>query len=60
VTLEGENLGVISIYNALGQKVDTFFSEESQMVIPTAKYQNGIYFIRASSGKTQRLVIVHE
>ena len=60
VTLRGENLGVVTIYNTLGQEVDTFFSEESQMVIPTAKYQNGIYFIRTSSGKTQRLVIAHE
>jgi hypothetical protein len=60
VTLRGENHGVISLYNALGQKVDTFFSKESQMVIPTAKYQNGIYFVRTSSGKTQRLVIAHE
>ena len=60
VTLQGENLGVVSIYNTLGQEVDTFFSEESQMVIPTAKYQEGIYFVRTSNGMTQRLVIVHE
>ena len=60
VTIQGTSLGVISIYNTLGQEVDTFFSEESQMVIPTAKYQNGIYFVRTSSGKTQRLVIAHE
>ena len=60
VTLRGENLGVISVYNAVGQMVETFFSEESQLVIPTAKYQNGIYFVRTSSGKTLRLVIAHE
>ena len=60
VTLQGENLGAVSIYNVLGQKVDTFFPEESQMVIPTAKYQNGIYFIKTSNGQTQRLVIAHE
>ena len=60
VTLRGENLAAVSIYNVLGQKVDTFFPEESQMVIPTAKYQNGIYFIKTSSGQTQRLVIAHE
>lgn len=60
VTLRGENLGAVSIYNVLGQKVDTFFPEESQMVIPTAKYQNGIYFIKTSNGQTQRLVIAHE
>ena len=60
VTIQGENLGVVSLYNALGQKVDTFVSEESQMVIPTTKYQNGIYFVKTSSGETQRLVIAHE
>ena len=60
VTLQGENLGAVSIYNVLGQKVDTFFPEESQIVIPTAKYQNGIYFIKTSNGQTQRLVIAHE
>ena len=60
VTIQGDNLGVVCLYNALGQKVDTFFSKESQLVIPTSKYQNGIYFVKASSGKTQRLVIAHE
>ena len=60
VTLLGEDLGTVCLYNILGQKVDTFFSEESLMVIPTAKYQNGIYFVRTSNGQTQRLVIAHE
>jgi len=60
VTLQGENLGVVSIYNALGQKVDTFITDESQLVIPTDKYQDGIYFIKTSNGNTQRLVITHE
>ena len=60
VTLQGENLGVVSLYNTLGQKVDSFIAKESQLVIPTAKYQEGIYFIRTSNGNTQRLVIVHK
>ena len=60
VTIHGENLGVISIYNAMGQKVDTFFSEESQLVIPTSQYQNGIYFVKTSNGETQRMVVAHE
>ena len=60
VTLQGESLGVVNIYNTLGQKVDTFFSEESELVIPTAKYPNGIYFVRIGNGSTQRLVIAHE
>jgi hypothetical protein len=59
VTLQGDNLGEVNIYNVLGQKVDTYFTMETQMVIPTTKYQEGIYFIRTSNGMTQRLVIVH-
>ncbi len=60
VTLRGENLGEVSLYNTLGQKVETFFTDETQLIIPTAKYQNGIYFVKTSNGKTQRLVIAHE
>ena len=60
VTLQGENLGVVSVYNALGQKVDSFISEGSELIIPTGQYQEGIYFIKTSKGMTQRLVIVHE
>lgn len=60
VTLRGDNLGEVSLYNIVGQKVETFFTNESQMVIPTAKYQEGIYFIKTSNGMTQRLVIVHK
>ncbi len=60
VTVQGENLGEISLYNVVGQKVESFYTDESQLVIPTAKYQEGIYFIRTSNGMTQRLVIMHE
>ena len=59
MTLQGDNLGEVSLYNVVGQKVDTFIAEESELIIPTAKYQEGIYFVRTSSGMTQRLVIVH-
>ena len=60
MTLLGKNLGEVSLYNTLGQKVETFFTDESQLVIPTTKYQNGIYFIKSSNGTMQRLVIAHE
>ena len=60
VTLKGENLGTVSLYNALGQKLETFFPEGSQMVIPTAKYQNGVYILRTSNGMTQHFVIAHQ
>ena len=60
VTLVGENLEEVTLYNIMGQKVDTFFAEESQLVISTAKYPDGIYFVRTNNGETQRLVIAHE
>jgi hypothetical protein len=60
VILRGENLGTINIFNALGQKVDTFFTKEDQLEITTSKYPNGIYFVKTSNGKTQHLVIAHE
>ncbi|MBP5572949.1 MAG: T9SS type A sorting domain-containing protein [Bacteroidales bacterium] len=60
VTLRGDNLSTVSIFNALGQKVDTFFTKEDRLEITTAKYPNGIYFVKTSNGKTQRLVIAHD
>ncbi len=60
VTLRGEHLGRVDLFNALGQKVDSFFTEESQLTIPTTTYSNGFFFIKSSNGMTQRLVIAHE
>jgi thiol-disulfide isomerase/thioredoxin len=60
VTLQGENIGIVSLYNVLGQKIDTFIPEGAELIIPTGKYQEGIYILRTSSGMTQRFVIVHK
>ena len=60
VTLIGENLEEVTLYNIMGQKVDTFFAEGSQLVIPTANYHDGIYFVKTNNGETQRLVIAHQ
>jgi thiol-disulfide isomerase/thioredoxin len=60
VTLVGENLEEVTLYNILGQKIDTFHAEGSQLVISTAKYHDGIYFVKTNNGETQRLVIAHE
>ncbi len=60
VTLVGENLDAVTLYNILGQKVDTFFAEGPQLVISTAKYPDGIYFVKTNNGETQRLVIAHK
>ena len=59
VTLKGEKLGLISVYNALGQKVEAFVAEGNELNINTAKYENGVYVIKADSGITARFVVKH-
>lgn len=59
VTLKGENLGVVSIYNTLGQKIEDRFAENDELVIPTTQYPNGIYFARTANGQTKRFIIAH-
>ena len=58
-TLKGENLGVVSIYNTLGQKIEDRFAESDELVIPTTQYPNGIYFARTANGQTKRFIIAH-
>lgn len=58
VTFKGESLGVISIYNAFGQKMDEFFMEGDELYISTANYENGIYYIK-SDEQVFRFVITH-
>lgn len=59
VTLKGENMGLVSIYNTLGQKVEDHFAESDELIIPTSQYPNGIYFARTANGQTKRFVIAH-
>ena len=58
VTLKGESLGTVSVYNALGQKMDEFATESSELTINTAQYQSGVYFIKVNE-KTLRFVVTH-
>jgi hypothetical protein len=58
LTLKGENLGTASVYNALGQKMEEFRMESSELTINTANYPNGVYFIK-NDGKTLRFVVNH-
>jgi hypothetical protein len=58
VTLKGENLGMVRVFNALGQKVDEFEANGSELRINTAGYENGMYFIKADE-KTLKFVVKH-
>ena len=59
VMIKGENLGEVSIFNILGQKVENHLAEGNEVVISTAQYPNGIYFARTAGGNTKRFVIAH-
>lgn len=59
ITVRGEKLGIVSVFNALGQKVDEFFTDEKQLIIPTSNYPNGVYFIRAVGIQEKRFIVSH-
>ena len=58
VTLKGESLGAVCIYNTLGQKVDEFEANGSELRINTTGYENGIYVVKAGE-TTLRFVVRH-
>ncbi len=58
VTLKSENLGTISVYNALGQKLNEFLTKGDELNINTANYENGVYFVKANE-TTLRFVVTH-
>ena len=58
VTLSGENLGIVCVFNALGQKVDEFEANGSELRINTTGYENGVYVVKAGE-KALRFVVKH-
>ena len=58
VTLKGENLGMVRVFNVLGQKVDEFEANGSEFHINTTSYENGIYFVKTGE-LTLRFVVKH-
>ena len=58
VTLKGENLGTVRVYNALGQKMDEFEANGNELNINTNGYGNGVYVVKAGE-KTLRFIVRH-
>ena len=58
VTLKGESLGTVRVYNAIGQKVDEFEANGSELRINTTGYENGLYVVKAGE-QTLRFVVKH-
>lgn len=59
ITLQGEKLSTISIFNVLGQKVDEFIADSERIVISTASYANGVYLVKNSQGVTKHFIVSH-
>jgi hypothetical protein len=58
VTLSGEDLGIVRVYNALGQKVDEFEANGTELRINTTGYESGVYFVKTGE-QTLRFVVKH-
>ena len=58
VTLKGESLGTVRVFNTLGQKMDEFEANGNELHINTISYENGIYFVKANE-KTMKFVVKH-
>ncbi|MBP5375958.1 MAG: T9SS type A sorting domain-containing protein, partial [Bacteroidaceae bacterium] len=59
ITISGDGLGKVTLYNVLGQEVEVFESAGSDIKISSTQYQNGIYFVKTDSGITKRIIIAH-
>jgi len=60
LTITGQNIEDIVIYNTLGQKVREFNTNENTLTISTSDFDNGVYFIRINGNHTKRFVVSHE
>lgn len=58
VTLKGENLGTVRVYNTLGQKVGEFEANGDEININTSGYENGVYFVKTNE-QTMKFVVKH-
>ena len=53
--IDGQNLGNVSVYNALGQIIFEIFATDG-LKINTSTFENGIYFVKIG-GKMQKFVV---
>ena len=57
VKISGENLGNVTVFNAIGQKVAEYDADD-EVEIATSEFENGVYFVKVGE-KTQRFVVKH-
>ena len=58
VTLKGENVGMVRVFNVMGQKVEEFDANGSELRINTTGYEDGVYFVKTDE-KTMKFIVKH-
>ncbi len=58
VTLKGENLGTVQVFNTFGQKMDEFEANGNELRINTTGYENGVYVVRMGE-KMMKFIVKH-
>ena len=58
VTLSGKTLGTARVYNTLGQKMDEFVANGSELRINTSGYESGVYVVKTGE-KMMKFVVKH-
>ena len=51
--IEGENIAKVEVYNAVGQMIDVVNVENDNVQVSTENYNNGIYFVKATTTNGQ-------
>lgn len=59
ITIEGENLGSITILNLMGQKMDEFNTNGCLWSTSVAEYPDGVYVVKTSHGVTKCFIVKH-
>lgn len=63
MTISGENINAVSIYNSIGALVETIAVKDNETKINTSNYNNGIYIINIISNDgiitTKKFVVSH-
>lgn len=60
INVAAENIEMVSVYNSVGQLVETINANGNQVVVNTAKYNSGIYFVRVvanGTAITQKIIV---
>lgn len=59
VNLTMDESGVLRVFNALGQTVDSFVADGGQTRLDTENYPNGLYFVQMNGRSVGRFLVNH-